>query len=579
MKSQFLRLPLLILLFCSNFSNIYSQPSMPAVPDPCGKFIANDTLPASTPAPLDNLSSSSLSAVPEANPIHSLLISDFTDKRWNIGQKYLLVITVNGTDPIDDLDAGKIARFFKKYKFVGFQDDSPRVISAENATEKTIQEELTSYILGPDDSLVVYIMAHGEQANGDFRFNVAKEGSMTMSDLIGIFSAKIDPQREKNPKIFVVFDSCHSGKANFTKISKEDYRNIVTITSASEQGEAAFMKNGVKASALSYYLNRALNEDWKIADKDSDGILTYQEAVNYLKIRLKCASKNNEITVDMDPSIDGLNQTEALAFEPVKANNFDSQFWQEFILGQSYAILNERLQSIYGNIHLINNQDYFAKLPILTSKIRKMVMSKHTITASIINERNEVDEKIDNFNSYGNRVEIYNRFLQDKPQSQSGADGGSYVGSVKLLSDNKYKEAIKILIEIEKSDKNQSEQLYMTLGLAQRYTGTLSSATETYDRGLKRFPESTKILLEKASTIVFAEGDTKTKESIKIFSQGVEIELKKYGVLLIDTQKSIESFRSQLDFLKRTGDLVSFNKQIEDLLQKTKTQKPKEILK
>lgn len=125
--------------------------------------------------------------------------------------------------------------------------------------------------------------------------------------------------------------------------------------------------------------------------------------------------------------------------------------------------------------------------------------------------------------------------------------------AIKLVDEQKYDEGIKILEECEKTDsleytypyeialaksynkdydgaikklieikdyKEIRDHYYQLLGNNYDYTGDSAMAMKTYDEGLKKFPKSGRLYLEKG----IMNESSKPFEAIKIYERGIEVE-------------------------------------------------------
>jgi hypothetical protein len=164
----------------------------------------------------------------------------------------------------------------------------------------------------------------------------------------------------------------------------------------------------------------------------------------------------------------------------------------------------------------------------------------------------------------------------------------TFKSAVELFAQDEYDSALSVLKSIEpteinkiKSDDKLSEEdkqlnferFYLMMGLLFRYTGNLPEAIGAYDKGLQLVPESSKLMFEKASTLVLM--PEKTKSRIQPSDQAVDLALNAIkrqlavnnGAIPDETKKSVASFASQLFFLGRIGNLSEFNKKLNELVK------------
>lgn len=542
---------------------------------------------------------------PINNQIDQQLVSQFISDTWKNKQRhrFMLVIVADkyGSDSFDvqDTSPAKIAETFNNLYYEGATNDNPPledkpplpvILSGAKATTTAITDEIKKYsALSSDDSLLIYILAHGEATPNDFKF-YTYDSFVTMTTLVDVTSGIKAP-------IYIVLDSCNSGKAiASSKISTEDLKNTVVIAASPEDGEAAFMKD-IKASAFSYFFNRAVDEDWDFADDNHDGVITFFEINQYLQNRLSCAVQHNDLTTEnkkeVEPKINGGGDyNQPLAFKADKITTQMSPFWDHYQDQHTYALLTEHLRILNGNLFLINKVDSGFKINISAHVKEPLIYSDQTVNKNPSNAQIQTaKQKLEFLSGYetnnaaaltwGNNEALNKRYLDFQKYAAAlelyqnaiatSSNEKSYRQALRLTAYGAYNSAIKMLAELEiKPDTKPDEQFYLLFGLAERFAKNLNEAVAVYDRGLTKFPAGTKLMMEKAATIVLLAGDATGKDSINLFLKAIEIELKRNPKLSIETQKSVDSFWAQLQFLQRTGDLSSFDEQLAGLKEKYK---------
>lgn len=113
-------------------------------------------------------------------------------------------------------------------------------------------------------------------------------------------------------------------------------------------------------------------------------------------------------------------------------------------------------------------------------------------------------------------IEIYNKLLENNPKNYLINYELAYAKSMK----KEYEEAIKISKKIEK-DPRADAQLYQLQGNAYDYLGKRKTAVACYDKGLKRFPNSGILYMEKGN-ICFMEKDY--DRAIELYEKAMEVE-------------------------------------------------------
>ncbi|MBP5455140.1 MAG: tetratricopeptide repeat protein [Paludibacteraceae bacterium] len=113
-------------------------------------------------------------------------------------------------------------------------------------------------------------------------------------------------------------------------------------------------------------------------------------------------------------------------------------------------------------------------------------------------------------------IEIYNKLLANNPKNYLINYELAYAKSMK----KEYDEAIKITKKIEK-DPNAEDQLFQLQGNAYDYLGKRKYAVASYDKGLKRFPNSGILYMEKGN-IRYMEKDY--DEAIKLYEKAMEVQ-------------------------------------------------------
>lgn len=113
-------------------------------------------------------------------------------------------------------------------------------------------------------------------------------------------------------------------------------------------------------------------------------------------------------------------------------------------------------------------------------------------------------------------IEIYNKLLENNPKNYLINYELAYAKSMK----KEYEEAIKISKKIEK-DPRADAQLYQLQGNAYDYLGKRKTAVACYDKGLKRFPNSGILYMEKGN-ILYMEKDY--DGAIELYEKAIEVE-------------------------------------------------------
>lgn len=559
--------------------------------DLCESYSKVDfTPPLTTSTDIVSGNSTSSSPIPEPSTLdtntnqflaQSPAIDEFEKNRWKASNRFMLILTVAEYDeqswniPIEDLQAPQIANYFADLGYKGYGQATPKILDSQNTTRDSLLNELRGYALTANDSLTIYIIAHGSSEDEEFHIFL-RNSSLSITDITNVL-------KSKESRNFIFLDSCHSGKAleNNTPISHLRNTVIITATRDHDQkteeisispGAAGTIQNlNVRASAFSYYLTRALDKDWDLVD-GGDGLISYDELTDYLKRRLKCGYHNKTVNVTMVPSIIGLNKDELLAFRRSKVRDPNSYQWSDVLTQAVYAILEERLYKAQGNATLIKQPNLYSGLFIsIIGRIRTSAnlpginaRKVHTVKKLPIDKDIPILKLGTEFKELNDQLKTYEDHFAGNDDKKSK--------TLKLLSSGDFDSAAFILadIKINPIDHNSkqptaSQKDYLLLALAERSAGNISSAIETYDRALLEYPDDPKLMIEKASTLIFLPGDSTNKKSIDLALAAIKAEIKVNGKVSSSTEKSLERFQGQLDFLKRSGDLATFNQALSEI--------------
>ncbi|MFM9903022.1 MAG: hypothetical protein ACKVQJ_00455 [Pyrinomonadaceae bacterium] len=518
------------------------------IPDPCATFAGS---------PATSISFSGSPTVPKQ-------VTDAFEAKWRDERRKLLVITATTSQlnpqnnfSIDDLNDTAISDAYKKQ---GYEPIGAFYVG-DGAVSDKLLDFLGSVRVRSTESLTIHVIAHGKNEPDDF-YLFFYNGKLPITSIIG----KLKTNTRIQGKVFIILDSCFSGAALQSKYStSHDLENIAVVASTSDSEKARFLK-GKAETAFSLFLTRTLDEDWVFADTDEDGFLTYQEITNYLTVRLKCAGKIGDLTTDglqadhtkFESDVVGRPQKEVIAFSAARALKI-TPFWQNFILDLlAQAKENQIMTGVLGNTRLIADPNYYVGLFTKTTgkpvqlETFQMDGREFAFLKADVESFNQADLEVRN-----NQKSLVEALSESK-----------YGPAVAALISGDYLLSTKEFLNLEKSDEVLPESYYLAASIAQRANGDLDAAIKTYDRGLHKYPDSSRLSFGKASTVVFQKADANQKQSSLAFFDGIQKEIAQEGKLSLAARLLTDNYIKQLVFLGRTGEAKEINTRVSSLKEK-----------
>src|SRR5439155_4322046 len=108
---------------------------------------------------------------------------------------------------------------------------------------------------------------------------------------------------------------------------------------------------------------------------------------------------------------------------------------------------------------------------------------------------------------------------------QDNADA-PYVRALKLIAEGRATEAVVLLRDPKQLANGNLENLYLALGLAQRYSGKYPEAVDTFKKGLTLNNSNKDLLDETAHTLSL---ETKYKDAEKFFQKSILVKSRTLG--------------------------------------------------
>jgi hypothetical protein len=201
------------------------------------------------------------------------------------------------------------------YEHVGLFGGKP-FLSGAAATKEAIRAAVQALAAkaGKNDLGILYFVGHGtitpyhnDLALSVFNRPVEPDEGTRLSDLIGYLTIAGDWRKdvEEIPHFIIVLETCYSGSVlasdsivtvngqqRMARLETPLIPGPVALLTATADGDTsrAYELRGIGHSAFGYFFARALGEDWACAETTPDGILTFRELSEYIRLKLTAAA-------------------------------------------------------------------------------------------------------------------------------------------------------------------------------------------------------------------------------------------------------------------------------------------------
>lgn len=209
-----------------------------------------------------------------------------------------------------DDDAYQVYAFLKSPEGGAVIDKQIQLLIDENATKENISNALNKIVNNADENDVIFIYYAGHGIDGAF-VPYDYDGYNNLYDHKTILKT-LDKSVAKHK--LLIADACHSGsmiaqRSPFRSMLAEYYTDFektdggTALIMSSKEDENSLEYSGMRQGVFSYYLIKALSG---MADYDKNGIVTVQEAFDYVYINVRKHTRNVQtplISGDYDKSM------------------------------------------------------------------------------------------------------------------------------------------------------------------------------------------------------------------------------------------------------------------------------------
>lgn len=477
--------------------------------------------------------------LPEAPPICKALDSppvaeasatpspeiDVALEHWNSRAKYFLVVSATRSAIAGaNLDFAKVNADFvaNKLQERGYQQLS-EPLTGEQATRDNFVVALQKINQVPDNGLVVvYYTGHGVKSDDDrelwlqlFGEHLGAGFGISVTDLISNARGA-----SYSGDLIIVIDSCFSGHGTLSSLTGRQLDKTIIVTSSNEIQTSRILtfEDGSQASAFTFYLMEALTSNWDNADFDRDGIFEYGELLTYMGLRLNCAKITKKIDGPMTPKPFIFSDERFFAYDHSKVRNWHSPLRQ---LLASQQLLAE-LKNVDGG------------------SFQTETVSGLASSASSPPSGGSTVALVTNFSAQN--LPASKRALALASLIQENTDD-PFARSLKLIAEGRASEAILLLGDPKQQSVGNLENLYLALGLAQRYSGKYPEAIESFKKGLSLSKANKDLLDETAHTLSL---QTKYKDAVKFFQQSIAVTSRTLGSDHPELANTLEKYEEVL---------------------------------
>jgi tetratricopeptide (TPR) repeat protein len=253
-------------------------------------------------------------------------------------------------------------------------------------------------------------------------------------------------------------------------------------------------------------------EGWAKADSNSDGVLEQTELLDYIRKRLNCAQVGHPELPPMSPKDFRSSDERFFAYDPTRVRDWKSPLRQLLATELLLAELKN------GESTATNSSAFSASAP-------PPPLPGSTPTVSLA----------DNAQPVSARAVSLAKLIP--------SDAGPYGRALKLIAEGMPIEATILLKNPDQIKSGDSQELYLALGLAQRYAGQYTAAIQTYKKGLAVNQSNQDLLDETAHVLTIQK---KYKDAGKFFERSVEAKVEALGPAHPDVANTLEKYEEVL---------------------------------
>jgi len=451
---------------------------------------------------------------------------DVALEHWNSRVKFFLVVSATKTAvPAANLDFARVNADFVAGKLQerGYQQLSDP-LTGERATRDNFVDALHKINQVPDNGLVVvYYTGHGVKSDDDrelwlqlFGEHLGSGFGLSVSDLISEARGA-----SYSGDLIIIIDSCFSGHGTLSALTGRQLDKTIIVTSSNEIQTSRILtfEDGSQASAFTFYLTEALTSNWDNADFDRDGILEYGELLTYMGLRLNCAKIQKKIDGPMTPKPFVFSDERFFAYDATKVRNWNSPLRQLLAIQQLLAELKnldgETLQTETVSSGSTSSASAASSGGVTAALVTSLAtqphpVSKRALTLASLIQKNTEDP---------------------------------YAQGLKLIAEGRASEAIVLLGDPKQQSTGNLENLYLALGLAQRYSARYPEAIDTFKKGLSLNKANKDLLDETAHTLSL---QTKYKDAAKFFQKSIAVTSRTLGSDHPELANTLEKYEQVL---------------------------------
>jgi tetratricopeptide (TPR) repeat protein len=238
---------------------------------------------------------------------------------WTRRKKYFLVIAVNQTDvaktdlPFAQVDGHLVADALSG---LGYQPLDPihPILTGQDGTASAIMARLDEARRKEEEAiLIVYYTGHGAVGPKDLWLQTAGQEKVGDGQGVKVSDLVVQVRQTASGKAFegelvLILDACYSGQGTVAQgLTLGDLGKRTTILTSSTEVQESFSLNPPvvpkRMSAFTYTFIQGLGSAWAEADRDSDGILRWEELKIYAALQLRILNENGALMKPMTPSL------------------------------------------------------------------------------------------------------------------------------------------------------------------------------------------------------------------------------------------------------------------------------------
>ena len=257
---------------------------------------------------------------------------------WRNKNKFFLVIAVDqtgvaGTElPFAAVDGEKVAKALQALEYKPLLREAPVLREPTSGRVTMALKEIRK--LPERATVIVYYSGHGVTDPQDKDVWLQLAGQPEVGDHLGISVGQVVETARGATflgELHVVVDACFSGRGAHTgALTLKEFGHKTTILTSSTERQTSFpiIPPGGSAtlSAFTHTLLEAWGPDWSAADDNSDGILRFNELVDYSTVRLQRFYQDKAIPKAMRPQLIGTHDYESfVAYRRDRVRQWTSQ--------------------------------------------------------------------------------------------------------------------------------------------------------------------------------------------------------------------------------------------------------------